>query len=61
MAEKLFIAFSLMLVVEGMMPFLAPSRWRETMLRLMTLSDQQIRVMGLVSMLFGVALLYIVN
>ena len=46
-----------MLVLEGIMPFLAPAAWRETFRRLIQLSDGQIRFIGLTSMLIGLALL----
>lgn len=57
MATTLLMAFALMLVIEGLFPFLAPSAWRETFRRLMQLSDGQIRFFGLSSMLAGLALL----
>ncbi len=59
MATTLLMAFALMLVIEGLFPFLAPSAWRETFRRLMQLSDGQIRFFGLSSMLAGLILLFI--
>jgi uncharacterized protein len=59
MGTTLLMAFALMLVIEGLFPFLAPSAWRETFRRLMQLSDGQIRFFGLTSMLAGVVLLVI--
>jgi len=56
MATTLLTAFALMLVIEGLLPFLAPSAWRETFRRLMQLTDGQIRFIGLASMLAGLAL-----
>ena len=58
MGTTLLMAIALMLVVEGLLPFLAPKVWRETFLRLMQLSDGQIRFFGLTSMLAGLLLLY---
>ena len=52
------MAFALMLVIEGLLPFLAPKAWRETFRRIMLLSDGQIRFIGLTSMLSGLILLY---
>jgi hypothetical protein len=49
---------ALMLVLEGMMPFLFPAAWRETLQRLIQLSDGQLRFMGMTSMLCGLLLLY---
>ena len=57
MGTTLLMAFALMLVIEGLFPFLAPSAWRETFRRIMQLSDGQIRFFGLTSMLAGLLLL----
>jgi hypothetical protein len=57
MGATLLMAFALMLVIEGALPFLAPSVWRETFRRILQLSDGQIRFFGLTSMLAGVVLL----
>jgi len=46
-----------MLVMEGILPFLSPAAWRETFSRMIQFSDGQLRFMGLVSMLAGLALL----
>ena len=51
------MALALMLVIEGLLPFLAPKLWRETFQRLMQLSDGQIRFFGLTSMIAGLLLL----
>ena len=48
----------MMLVIEGMMPFLLPELWRETFRRLVSMSDGQLRFVGLSSMIFGLLLLY---
>ena len=59
MGTTLLMAFALMLVIEGLFPFLAPSAWRETFRRLMQLTDGQIRFFGLKAMLAGLILLFI--
>lgn len=61
MATTLLAAFALMLVLEGLFPFLAPSAWRETFRRIMQLSDGQIRFFGLSSMVAGLLLLAIAS
>jgi uncharacterized protein YjeT (DUF2065 family) len=61
MAETFLAALALMLVVEGILPFIAPARWRETFLNLARLADGQIRFMGLTSMLIGLILLFVVT
>ena len=57
MLTILLLAFALMLVIEGLLPFLAPRVWRETFRRVTELSDGQIRFIGLSSMLVGIILL----
>ncbi|HVB49210.1 MAG TPA: DUF2065 domain-containing protein [Burkholderiales bacterium] len=59
MGTTFFMAFALMLVIEGVLPFLAPSIWRETFRRITQLSDGQIRFFGLTSMLVGLVLLFL--
>jgi uncharacterized protein YjeT (DUF2065 family) len=59
MFTTLLMALALMLVVEGLLPFLAPKLWRETFQRLMQLSDGQIRFFGLTSMIVGLVLLIV--
>ncbi|MCA3070789.1 MAG: DUF2065 domain-containing protein [Rhodocyclaceae bacterium] len=57
----LLLAIALMLVLEGLLPFLAPRLWRETFTRLVSLPDNQLRFVGLTSMLAGVLILYWVH
>ena len=59
MGTTLLMACALMLVIEGLFPFLAPKAWRETFRRLMQLTDGQIRFFGLSTMLAGLTLLLI--
>jgi uncharacterized protein YjeT (DUF2065 family) len=61
MGTTLLMAFALMLVIEGLFPFLAPTAWRETFRRILALSDGQIRFFGLTAMIAGLILLYISN
>ena len=51
------MAFALMLIFEGVLPFLAPQLWRDTFRKITQMSDGQIRFVGLSSMLVGVLLL----
>lgn len=56
--KEIFVpALALMLVVEGVLPFLAPAAWREAFSRMIQMKDGQIRFMGLASMLVGLLLL----
>ncbi len=57
MTSNVLLAFALMLVLEGIMPFIAPAAWRETFRRLVQFSDGQIRFVGLTSMLIGLVLM----
>lgn len=59
MTETILLAFALMLVLEGLLPFIAPNAWRETFRRLIAFSDGQIRFVGLTSMLVGLILIMV--
>lgn len=61
MWETLGKALCLVLVLEGMIPFLYPTRWRNLVMQLALISDRQLRIMGFVSMAIGVGLLYILK
>ena len=54
-------AFALLLILEGLMPFLSPARWREMLSVAQQMSDRSIRLVGLGSMLVGLLLLNWVN
>lgn len=55
--QQLIVAFSLMLILEGILPFLYPQRWRNLVEKLAQISDQQLRIAGFASMLIGLVLL----
>jgi uncharacterized protein YjeT (DUF2065 family) len=55
----LLTAVALMLVIEGLLPFLLPAVWRDAFRRLTEMSDGQIRFVGLSSMLVGLLLLFL--
>lgn len=52
----LLTAVGLLFVFEGVMPFLSPSVWRRALHAMFTQSDKTVRIMGLVFMLIGLAL-----
>jgi uncharacterized protein len=52
------MAIALMLILEGVLPFLAPGLWRDTFRRITQMNDGQIRFVGLSSMIVGVLLLW---
>ena len=58
MGTTFLMALALMLIIEGVLPFLAPELWRETFRRIIGLGDGQIRFIGLTSMLIGLLLLF---
>ena len=59
MKYSLLTAFGLMLVLEGLLPFLAPRVWRQTFQRMIAMNDGQLRFIGLASMLGGLILLMV--
>jgi len=61
MWNELLAAIALVLVIEGIIPFLAPDKFRQTMLKLTQLPDQVLRVIGLASMTLGIVILYILR
>ncbi|MGD8557070.1 MAG: DUF2065 domain-containing protein [Chromatiales bacterium] len=59
--QDLFAALALVLVLEGIMPFLAPSRYRDAIRQISDLDDGILRKVGLASMIVGLVLLLIVK
>jgi uncharacterized protein YjeT (DUF2065 family) len=53
--DALWTALALLLVLEGLLPFCAPSLWRNTLRKVTELSDGQLRFVGLLSITAGVA------
>jgi uncharacterized protein YjeT (DUF2065 family) len=61
MWENLIPALALVLVIEGMLPFLSPRGWRDAMSQAAQLPDNVLRTLGFVSMMAGVIILYFVQ
>lgn len=61
MGQDFIAAMCLVLVLEGILPFLAPGRWRGMVLSLAQVDERSIRIIGLCSMLLGAGLLYLVK
>jgi uncharacterized protein len=59
--ESLWLAFALLLILEGLLPFLAPRLWREAFQRLIALTDGQLRFIGLIAIGFGVVSLLVLQ
>ena len=58
MFDYLLTAFGLMLVIEGLMPFLFPAAWRAGLNKLIQFQDGQTRFVGLTLMLSGLLMIY---
>jgi len=61
MGHDIWVALALVMVIEGILPFLNPASWREMMRAAAELDDRTLRLIGLGSMLAGVSVLYLVN
>jgi uncharacterized protein YjeT (DUF2065 family) len=59
--ETLAAAFALMLVIEGLLPLLAPRLWRESFRRVMEFNDGQLRFIGLIAIAVGLVVLSLVT
>ena len=57
MGDVLLGALALMLLIEGLLPFVSPATWREVFERATRMSDGQIRFVGLISLVAGLALM----
>jgi uncharacterized protein YjeT (DUF2065 family) len=59
--ESLWIALALVLILEGLLPFVAPRLWRETFNRMIALTDGQLRFIGLIAIGFGLISLVVLQ
>jgi len=57
--DSLWLALALLLVVEGMLPFISPQGWRRLFAQLLQMQDSQIRFFGLCSILLGLLLVWL--
>jgi uncharacterized protein len=55
--EALLTAFGLMLVVEGLLPFVAPGMWRDAFRKALELKDSQLRLGGMIAIAVGLLIL----
>ena len=55
------VGLALVFVIEGVLPFVAPQRWRDMVRQIAQVDDSALRMLGLFSMLFGLGVLYLVN
>lgn len=61
MWQEILTALCLVLVLEGILPFLMPERWQRMMSGIGALTARQVRLAGLASMLLGTLCLYLVR
>lgn len=61
MWDELLVAIALVLVFEGIIPFLAPDKFRQALAQLTQMPDQVLRIIGLASMTLGIVFLYILR
>jgi uncharacterized protein YjeT (DUF2065 family) len=60
-SDVVWAALGLLLVLEGLFPFLSPGGWRQTFQKIMELRDGQLRFFGLVAILLGLATLWLAS
>jgi hypothetical protein len=59
--HSLWVATALMLIIEGIMPFLSPQGFKRALLHMAAMSDKHIRLFGFLSMIAGLIFLYWIN
>ena len=59
--DTFWLALAMVLVLEGLLPFLSPSGWRKMFMQLLQMNDGQIRFFGLCSMLLGMLVITLVT
>jgi uncharacterized protein YjeT (DUF2065 family) len=61
MWHDVLVVLALVMVIEGLLPFLSPRSWRKMVFSVAQQADRPLRIMGLISMLVGAGILYWVN
>jgi len=61
MLESFLSALALVFVIEGIMPFAFPERWRQLLKQVIAKDERALRIMGFCSMVFGVVVLTIIH
>ena len=57
----LIVALGLVLVLEGIMPFVMPERYKRFLLNMSHLSVRRLRIMGLIMMIVGVIVIIVMK
>ena len=60
-SDVLWTALALLLVLEGLFPFISPAGWRRTFTKLMELRDGQLRFFGLTAIVIGLVTLWVLS
>jgi uncharacterized protein len=58
-SNAIWLAFALVLVIEGLLPFVSPTSWRRVFTQILQMQDGQIRFFGLVSIFLGLLLAWL--
>ena len=61
MGNDFFRALALVMVIEGLIPFLSPRRFRESLLRAASIEDRPLRIVGFVAMVAGAVMLHVLS
>lgn len=61
MWQDILTAFSLFLVIEGMVPFIGPNFYRQAVVRIAQMDDNSLRLTGLTIASIGLVILFIVR
>ena len=61
MPDSIWTALALLLILEGLLPFIAPRVWRDAFRKMLELSDGQLRFIGLTAIAFGAIALVILQ
>jgi uncharacterized protein YjeT (DUF2065 family) len=60
-SDTFWLAIALVLVMEGLFPFVSPEGWRKMFAQLLTYRDGQIRFFGICSILGGLLLIWLLS
>jgi uncharacterized protein YjeT (DUF2065 family) len=59
--DVFWLALGLVLIIEGLFPFMSPAGWRRTFSQLLQLSDGQLRFFALASILSGLLMIWLLT
>ncbi len=59
--SEIFTAIALVCVIEGLLPFIAPNRYRQLVAQIISLPEAQLRTFGLTAISIGVVVLFVLR